>query len=1087
MCRFTGADDPEFRKVSSAILRAQEQLSNSLVLPHPDGSRPRGYGLPDTTSAKLSSEQIDRILDKLSFDGIVARYMTLKSAQRKTCQWLLKHRSLKSWADPSQMDTHHGFLWIKGKPGTGKSISMKYLCQNAARTKIGSIVLRFFFNARGTQREHSTEGMYRSLLWQLIAVLRNTGIASDTLVQFLSLEDAVSWPIEALKEAFSSTLGQINSRELYCFVDALDECPEDEIRDMIYFFEELGERSILCASNVRLCFSSRHYPHITMRRGLQLVLEDEDSHSIDIRHYIHSQLRINHDRLRQKIEDEIFEKSWRIFLWAALVVDILNKENDKGGNISVQKRLRQIPRGLHDLFQDMLTRDNENIEDMILCIQWILFAKRPLRPEELYFAIQSGSNADESMVWDETDVPMDQINRFNLNASKGLAEITKKDSAVQFIHESVRDYLLRENGLDTLLHFSTLPRNLSEGASHDHLRNICLTQVEIAQSALEPKQNENNLSKMPFLRYAVTYVLHHADSAQSSGSDQSDFLSTFPLEAWVNLDNELQKYKSRRHSNKVSLLYLLAEQNLASLIHIHPERRDSFTSFQGTERFPNPVVAAMASGNNEAIFTLAFECAKSSLDPGQLGRVEKELRSMPHFRADLDGAHWKRMDTTSLVSFFDSVALLDALWNDFKSANNIKPKDMLASLRCNIGVNMAGYLIQKGAPVDAANRYSHDTALMRAVKADILTGAEFLLAKGADPNITSSSVRPSGCRSLDFARSGSMVALLIRHGGRLGSPMESSFERRGTFDWFVPALMELPDDDLQSFLRSTDNYGRTALHYIVQYGGTTAPPLLRTAFNIDDTLAQLKDDDGNSLIKSAASGGNIQAVEVLSEVGRAEINSQNKQGCTPLCFAAANRAYTAARHLLALGADPILATNCSHLKDATIDCIWSSNVPEMDMLEALLRGPFINVNFRNASNTLFFEAIGGRNLKAIQLLLSHPSIDINLQGRYGDSPLSQAIRVHNLEITQLLLSNPSIDVNRRNDSGLTPILLAARGAPLGVVQLLWADDRVDREVRCERGLSVLDYSLKNPDRNVFKLVQDMHISGVVFTVLRENR
>lgn len=629
MCRFTGADDPEFRKVSSAILHAHEKLAD-LLPRHPEATLSQGHELPETSGAELSSEQIDKVLDKLSFDGIDARYMTLKSAQRKTCQWLLKHQLLKSWADPSQMDTHHGFLWIKGKPGTGKSISMKYLCQNAARAKTGSIVLKFFFNARGTQREHSTEGMYRSLLWQLVTVLRDAGIASDTLIQFLSLEDAASWPIEALKEAFDSVIMQINSREVFCFVDALDECPEDEIRDMIYFFEELGERSIMSTSNMKVCFSSRHYPHITIRHGLQLVLEDEDSHSNDIQHYIHSQLRIDHDRLRQKIEAEIFEKSSNIFLWAALVVDILNKENDKGGNISVQKRLRQIPPGLHDLFQDMLTRDAENIDEMILCIQWILFAKRPLRPEELYFAIQKGSGADACMVWDQEAVPIDHINRFNLNVSKGLAEVTKKHASIQCIHESVRDYLLRENGLETLLHFSTLPRNLSEGASHDILRDICLAQVQVAQSAQESSQHQTSQSTIPFLEYAVTYILHHADSAQSSGSDQTDFLSSFPLKEWINLDNKLQRYMSRRHSSKVILLYLLAEQNLASLIRIHPERHNSFTIFQDTERFRNPVVAAMASGNNEAIFALTLEFAQASLEPDQFDRIEKDLRTLPH-------------------------------------------------------------------------------------------------------------------------------------------------------------------------------------------------------------------------------------------------------------------------------------------------------------------------------------------------------------------------------------------------------------------------------------------------------------------------
>lgn len=1074
MCRFTGADDPEFCKVSSAILHAHEKLSNLLPC-HPEVTLPQEQALPAAVSAKLSSEQIDKILDKLSFDGIDARYMTLKSAQRKTCQWLLKHQVLKSWADPSQMDTHHGFLWIKGKPGTGKSISMKYLCQNTTRAKTGRIVLRFFFNARGNQREHSTEGMYRSLLWQLITVLRDAGISSDTLVQFLSLEDAASWPIEALKEAFDSVLMQTNSRELYCFVDALDECPEDEIRDMIYFFEELGERSVHSTSNMRVCFSSRHYPHITIRHGLQMVLENEDSHSNDIQHYIHSQLRIVHDGLRQKIEAEIFEKSSRIFLWAALVVDILNKENDRGGNISVQRRLRQIPQGLHDLFQDMLTRDAENIDEMILCIQWILFAKRSLRPEELYFAIQSGSNADACMVWDEEAVPIDRIDRFNLNVSKGLTEITKNHATIQFIHESVRDYLLRENGLETLLRFSTLPRNLSEGASHDILRHICFAQVQVAKSAQESTQHETIQTTMPFLRYAVTYVLHHADSAQSSGVDQTDFLSSFPLEEWINLDNKLQRYKSRCHSIEVDLLYLLAEQNLASLIHIHPERHNSFTIFQSTARFRNPVVAAMASSNNEAIFALALEYAKASMDPDGFVRLEKELRTLPHFRADLDGTHWKRMDTFSLVCSLDSVVLLDALWNHIQFTGNMKLEDMLEDYPHNISMQMADYMIQKaGAPVNAISKKSNDTALLRTVKADKLAAAEFLLAKGANPNITSTEfIRWS---SLDFAKSESMVVLLIQHGGRLGAPLSSVFSAKDdTIEWFVPALMRLPDNDLQSFIRSTAD-GHTLLYHIVQHGGTVALALLRTALNTDDTLlAHSKDNDPwNSLIMAAARGGNHQALKMIFEAGGVNyIKHQNQDGCTLLCSAVQHGGLTAARHLLAMGVAPdvMINDNCRHLRTALMMSIWESGDNGTKLLEALLQYPSISLNFRDRiSLPPLSQAIKDHNMKAVQLLLSQDSIDVNFQDQFGSSPLGHAIRENSVDITRLLLSQHSIDINLQNQCDRSPLCCAIKAHSLEITRLLLSQDSIDINLRDQYGEPPLCYAIRENSLEITQLL-----------------
>ncbi|KAI3326553.1 ankyrin [Xylariaceae sp. AK1471] len=997
MCRFSSADDPEFHKVSSALLRAQEQLIYLRSSSHSDAEQSQEHASPQTAILQLSSEQVDNILEKLSFDGIDARYMTLKNAQRKTCQWLPKHPIYKSWLDPSQMDAHHGFLWIKGKPGTGKSVCMKYLYQSIMRTKKNHVVIKFFFNARGATLEHSTEGMYRSLLSQLINASPAINIDSDALSQLLSLEGKESWPIEALKEAFSSILAQIERQELYCLVDALDECSEDE----------------------------------SPRRSLQLVLEDEDDHSSDIRQYIHSQLRIDQNRIRQEIENESFERSSKIFLWAALVVDILNKENDKGGDVSVRKRLRQIPKGLHDLFHDILTRNNDNVEELILCIQWILFAKQPLRSEELYFAMQLRNYSDTTLVWDQAIVPMDRIHRFNLNVSKGLAEVAKKTSTVQFIHESVRDYLLREKGLETLLRYRKPPTSLSEGVSHDNLRDICLKQINGAPSALDPTENGSDRTNMPFLHYAVSYILAHANSAQSSGSDQTDFLSKFPREAWVSLDNELQKHKTRRHSNEVELLYVLAEKNMASLIQIHPEQSILFDSFSNRERFLSPLIAAMASGNNEAIFALALAGAKESLAPDRrrdLDQIEKELRDMPHFRSNLDGTHWKRMDKLSLVCSLGSVTLQDALWDQMLTAVNLEPEDSLGGLQCSISAGVAEYMIEKGAHVDAYNRQLGNTALMRAVKAGALATAEYLLLKGANPNIAPKRVQSmNGSYYLDFAESGSMIALLIQHRALLGLHVHRLLSKKN-IDSFISASIELPYERRQMFFKPS---GALVLAILDTLGGdenARALSLLHMVLNMDNPL-------GGLLLRTAARGGRVRAMKMLCGVGRANVDTQDHEGCTAL--------YDAVQYAIHPRTYSILPGTCEFMKVrhaifrnrlATVQCLLDAGANpnlranngvrplEMFYFSALS----IDVNFRNTSGfTPLTDAIIVRDFETLELLIRHHSINVNLLNRYDFTPLSTAVNCGNLEAFEILIRHHSIDVNLQGLDGRTSLIHAA--------------------------------------------------------------
>ena len=45
---------------------------------------------------------------------------------------------------------------------------MKFLYDDALRQARGDLIISYFFNARGDSLEMSVEGMYRSLLYQLL-------------------------------------------------------------------------------------------------------------------------------------------------------------------------------------------------------------------------------------------------------------------------------------------------------------------------------------------------------------------------------------------------------------------------------------------------------------------------------------------------------------------------------------------------------------------------------------------------------------------------------------------------------------------------------------------------------------------------------------------------------------------------------------------------------------------------------------------------------------------------------------------------------------------------------------------------------
>jgi hypothetical protein len=142
---------------------------------------------------------------------------------------------------------------------------MKFALTNAYKTMKDKIIISFFFNARGEGLEKSTIGTYRSLLLQLLERLPALwGIFDSFGLSSSSSSINHQWSVESLKALLKQTIQSLGESSVVCFIDALDECEEWQIRDMISFFEHVGELTLSARIKFHVCFSSRHYLHITI-------------------------------------------------------------------------------------------------------------------------------------------------------------------------------------------------------------------------------------------------------------------------------------------------------------------------------------------------------------------------------------------------------------------------------------------------------------------------------------------------------------------------------------------------------------------------------------------------------------------------------------------------------------------------------------------------------------------------------------------------------------------------------------------------------------------------------------------------------
>ncbi|KAL2855967.1 hypothetical protein BJY01DRAFT_231401 [Aspergillus pseudoustus] len=513
-----------------------------------------------TAQARISPEKRQLYHESLAFDQLDSRHRTVRMAHSKTCRWILSSPEYKGWLDPNHYHQHHGFLWIKGKPGAGKSTLMKFAFTQA-RKLASTTVVSFFFNARGDTLEKTVIGMLRALLYQILERMPDLRVVFDMVPTFITPGQAPDWDVETLKVLLQTCVEklQLDDSPVICYIDALDECDEEEIRDMLSFFEQLGELAASKNYPLLVCFSSRHYPHVTIDHKIELVLEDQDGHQQDIANYVHSELKAGRSKKVIQIKDDIITRSSAIFLWVVLVVQILNKECDRGRVHVLEQRLKEIPDGLHSLLKDILTRDNNDMATTLLCLQWILYAKRPLSQEEAYFAILAGTMSSEDLAnWTTEEADNEAMKKLVLDSSKGLAEFTKsKKATVQFIHESVRDFLHDEGLVNIRV------GTIGPGPSHEALKKCCLQYVNIdlftrlprfqslpPGKSTECRELRGRASTLyPFLQYAVENVLHHADMAGVHGITQANFVASFPLDTWVLKINLYEKHNKRRYKS----------------------------------------------------------------------------------------------------------------------------------------------------------------------------------------------------------------------------------------------------------------------------------------------------------------------------------------------------------------------------------------------------------------------------------------------------------------------------------------------------------------------------------------------------------
>lgn len=888
--------------------------------------QPQTTPKPTTDTPSTNFDDIKLLLKKLEFKQMDDRFATIMTAQIKTCQWFFEREDYRVWRSADASRDHRGFLWLKGKPGAGKSTLMKSAQRHGER-EYGDLVLSFFFNARGVGLQRSTQGMYRSLLYQMLkkrakqldGLPNHKGSSHryqllDGLLEGFHGREARSvyrdWPVELLKDmlrdfvlAFSparvtrwmdaldlpvdeearnkyrdSALALART-QVTCYVDALDECEDHEARDVIEFLGLLRAIAIEPDVGFRVLLSSRHYPHITFDTCQHLTLEGQKGHEGDIAEYIRSKLRIGESDLALDIELSIQARASGVFLWVVLVVRIMNDLYDRGQVHRLRQRLKAIPSGLHQLFEEILQKDTHDGDELLLVFQWLLFSLRPLELQEFYHAVRDTVEPDDDIdAFERSNVSADDMTRFLLDASKGLAEMTKGAvPTVQFIHESVKEYLL---GTGLLALKPSLGTN-AVAQSHARLQECCLRYLKRYQTVLpsgsQDKFDREKITKYPngFLKYAVRGMLYHADSAHS----HDDFIAAFPHHLWRRLYNVTET--NHPLSEKVASLYIFILTGAVRLAkgHINAQGMPRQPPKQVLREYHRSLLGPAVDNGDESMakmllghgiganwparakhtcLSLAVEGrdarmvqilldAGATADPGandpwgsphlgvSLHTAPEDLIIMV-LRSKYYATLWHR-DFNYILYEADYrdylevkrilMSRLQAMVNEVPSADMADLESaLLAACMCNMP-DLIAPLIEHGA--DLSVTFAEDTGLSIATERCYTRVVQILLELGADPNIPNKLSR----YPIHDAAGGEQIQLLR-------------------------ILLEFGANPCEC-----DGGERSPLHIAAMTGQEMAVRLLIKHGTDTNAL----DRDGFSALVEASWSGNMDVVDVLLEAG----------------------------------------------------------------------------------------------------------------------------------------------------------------------------------------------------------------------------